>query len=331
MVLIAIFLGLPLAVQAGVFSFISSLWGGDQIVDSKTFANSQNIALLQAVSSFDPNPARGGGDITVVDGSALMADSGPSGTVADIEEGQKNGQISIYIVRKGDSLSTIAKMFKVSVNTIVWANNLQKSQIHEGESLIILPISGIQYTAKKGDTLSAIVKKYKANLAEVLQYNNLNIDDVLVSGQVILIPDVDIAISSSVSGSTVTSKPRGTGGPDYPGYYLRPIPEGLGHKTQGLHGYNGIDIGASFGTPIIASASGKVIIARSTGWNGGYGSYVVISHDNGTQTLYGHMNEVIVYEGMDVVRGQVIGYVGSTGKSTGAHLHFEIRGAKNPF
>jgi len=327
--LVLLLLGLPLAAQAGVFSFISNLWSGDQIANVGNFVNSQNIPLLQAASSFDPNPARGGGDITIIDGSALMAESGPSGTAADIEEGQKNGQISIYIVRKGDSLSGIAKMFKVSVNTIIWANNLQKSQIHEGESLIILPISGIQYTVKKGDTLNSIVKKYKANLAELLQYNDLSVGTTLAEGQTILIPDVDISLPASSYSST--AKVHGAGGPEYPGYYLRPIPNGLGHKTQGLHGYNAIDIGASFGTPIIAAASGKAIIARSSGWNGGYGSYVVLSHDNGTQTLYGHMNEVIIYEGANVVRGQVIGYVGSTGKSTGAHLHFEIRGAKNPF
>ncbi|MDO8482413.1 MAG: M23 family metallopeptidase, partial [bacterium] len=73
------------------------------------------------------------------------------------------------------------------------------------------------------------------------------------------------------------------------------------------------------------------IVSKNYGWNGGYGEYVVISHSNGTQTLYSHMSENITYPGMRVSQGQVIGYVGSTGKSTGSHLHFEVRGAKNPF
>jgi len=81
----------------------------------------------------------------------------------------------------------------------------------------------------------------------------------------------------------------------------------------------------------MASAAGEVIIAREGGYNGGYGSYVVVRHDNGTQTLYAHMSQVDAYSGQEVAQGQVIGYVGSTGRSTGPHLHFEIRGAKNPF
>jgi len=74
-----------------------------------------------------------------------------------------------------------------------------------------------------------------------------------------------------------------------------------------------------------------VIIARTSGWNGGYGNYIVINHGNGTQTLYGHLSSLAVTVGKTVTRGEIIGYMGSTGRSTGAHLHFEIRGAKNPF
>ena len=83
-----------------------------------------------------------------------------------------------------------------------------------------------------------------------------------------------------------------------------------------------MDIGAPNGTPVVASASGDVIVSRDSGWNGGYGDYLVIKHTNGTQTLYAHMNGVIVGSGARVVQGQVIGYVGNTGKSTGPHVHF---------
>ena len=88
---------------------------------------------------------------------------------------------------------------------------------------------------------------------------------------------------------------------------------------------------APVGTPIRASAGGVVIISRSSGYNGGYGSYVVISHSNGTQTLYAHMNKVQAIQGTTVAQGELIGTVGSTGKSTGPHVHFEVRGAANPF
>lgn len=81
----------------------------------------------------------------------------------------------------------------------------------------------------------------------------------------------------------------------------------------------------------MAAADGVVIVSKNTGWNGGYGTYVVIAHDNGTQTLYAHMSRTIVYVGQRVKKGQMIGNLGSTGKSTGPHVHFEIRGAVNPF
>jgi murein DD-endopeptidase MepM/ murein hydrolase activator NlpD len=105
-----------------------------------------------------------------------------------------------------------------------------------------------------------------------------------------------------------------------------------GVLTQGLHGYNGIDIGAPSGTGILASAAGTVIIAnRSGGWNGGYGNYIVIQHDNGTQTLYAHASRIYATAGQRVAQGALIGAVGRTGKATGPHLHFEVRGATNPF
>ena len=81
----------------------------------------------------------------------------------------------------------------------------------------------------------------------------------------------------------------------------------------------------------MAAASGEIIISKNSGWNGGYGKYIVIKHNNGTQTLYSHNENNIVYTGQYVIQGQIIGYVGSTGRSTGSHLHIEVRGAENPF
>ena len=164
----------------------------------------------------------------------------------------------------------------------------------------------------------------RALFAEI---NGLAADTKLVLGSIIFIPDAELPISASVP--VRRASVRGAGGPDYGDYYMKPI--FAAHKTQGLHGYNGVDFGAPLGTPVFASAGGTVIIAKSSGWNGGYGEYVVVSHPNGTQTLYGHLSAVTVYEGQVIVRGELIGNVGTTGKSTGPHLHFEVRGARNPF
>lgn len=294
--------------------------------------NSQNMQLLQAATNINPNMSRGGADVAIVGGSALLAEAGPSGTIADIEEGHTSGQISTYVVQEGDSLSKISVMFDVSMSTLISANDLKNGVIRPGQTLIILPISGVQYKVQKGDTLKSIVSKYKADLDEVMDYNGLNEDSVLVAGSTLLIPDAETSFASqgsTHSSSKTASKVKGSNAPTYAGYYTRPINGGV--KTQGLHGYNGVDLANIMNTPIHAAAAGTVIIAITGGWNYGYGNYVVIAHPNGTQTLYAHANKILVSQGEHVSQGETIALLGSTGNSTGPHVHFEIRGAKNPF
>lgn len=296
--------------------------------------NSQTIPLLQAPKNSDPFTAVGGGDITIVGQSALLADIGPLGSVADIQNNPSPEQISIYVVRKGDTLEAIAKMFGVSVNTILWANNIGRYDvIKEGQTLIILPVSGIQYQVKEGDTIQSIAKKWGGNADEIIQFNNLSPNQPLAVGTTIIIPNGEAPIPPSTNVSSGTY--RGGGGPSYSGYYIRPVNGGRNSRAtasnpRGLHGYNAVDLAVSCGTPIVASHSGDVLMARSGGWNGGYGNFVIIDHPNGTQTLYAHMAEIIVGSGWHVVQGQVIGYVGVTGNTTGCHVHFEIRGAAMP-
>lgn len=261
-----------------------------------------------------------------------MSEVGVSGTIADVIDHPSSDQISVYVVHSGDTLSSIAKMYDVSPNTIKWANDL-KGTPKEGDILTILPVSGIKYTVKKGDTLAAVAKKYKADADEIQQFNDLNLDNGLTLGDVIIIPDAELDIPTAPAKKGTTPKTKvipGSSGPNYTGYFARPLVGG--RKTQGIHGHNGVDLsGVPVGSPVLAAANGTVIIAKNGGWNGGYGSYVVVAHPNGTQTLYGHLNSVSVERGDSVVKGQKLGGMGNTGHSTGPHLHFEIRGAVNPF
>ena len=324
----SVFFVIPSNVHAGFFDILAKIFNGvREIRLEERPVNAQTMTLLQAATNQDPNPAKGGGDIAVVGGVALLSEDGPSGTIANVEDNPGTDNISVYVVRRGDSLSGIAKIFGVSVNTIVWANDIKGGKIDPGQNLIVLPISGVQHKVLKGDTLATLAKKYNADLSEIAQFNDLSPNSLIAIGETIIIPDGVVAAPSISSGGKKFV--RGSNGPSYDGYYLRPVLGG--RKSQGLHGYNGVDLAAPNGSPLLAAASGKVIISKNYGWNGGYGNYIVISHSNGTQTLYAHLSKNLVFGGASVVRGQIIGNVGSTGKSTGSHVHFEVRGAKNPF
>lgn len=319
---------------AGFFSFFSDIF--TKVNTQEKSINSQNIVLLAAAAGPEFSPKSAPTDVSIVAGSALFADVGPMGGPASVEdEDYSHGQISIYVVREGDSFSAIADMFNVSINTILWANNIPRgAKLQVGQTLVILPVSGVQYTVKKGDTIASIAKKYKGDLDEITAFNGLEDNAKLEVGSLIIIPDGEIA-SAPAATLPATSKLRSVGGPSYDGYYRAPFISY--RRSQGLHGYNGVDL-VSYDGPgayVMAAAAGEVIISRqgctTRGCNGGYGNYIVIKHGNGTQTLYGHLKGVAVRAGDHVAQGQLIGYEGNTGRSTGTHLHFEVRGARNPF
>ncbi|OGZ07195.1 MAG: hypothetical protein A3C13_01585 [Candidatus Lloydbacteria bacterium RIFCSPHIGHO2_02_FULL_50_11] len=327
-----VFLIVPGAVAYASFFFLSDQGDFLEVSIQKKNPNSQTIGLLAAsvgpVIGVSSTPL----DTATVADSALLAYSGPSDGVAGLsDEGFNHGQVSTYVVRDGDTLSSIAKMFDVSINTILWANNLSRyTKITIGQTLTILPISGVQYTVMKGDTISGIAKKFKGDAEEIRSYNGIIKDSDLMIGSIIIVPYGEVPVAAT-NYAPASSKVSTVSGPSYEGYYKAPFPSY--RKTQGLHAYNGVDLVSTLGVgaPVMSAAGGQVVVAKQGGYNGGYGNYVVLQHANGTQTLYSHLQSVAVAAGAVVYQGQVIGYMGSTGRSTAPHLHFEVRGAKNPF
>jgi murein DD-endopeptidase MepM/ murein hydrolase activator NlpD len=266
------------------------------------------------------------------DADVLSATAGPLRVSTEDIDYPTNDTISVYEVKKGDTLSTVAKLFNVSQNTIMWANDLKSKTISVGDTLIILPMTGIRHTIKKSDTVVSIAKKYKADADDIAKFNGIATDASLSIGEVILVPEGEIEIvaaSKQKSGTTAKGRPAIYANSTPSGFLIRPVAGG--RRSQGIHGNNGVDIAGPRGTPIMAAADGRIVIARGSGYNGGYGKMVVIIHDGGIQTLYAHLNGIYVASGMTVTQGQVIGEMGNTGRSTGPHLHFEVRGAKNPF
>ncbi|MFH1620487.1 MAG: peptidoglycan DD-metalloendopeptidase family protein [Patescibacteria group bacterium] len=241
-----------------------------------------------------------------------------------------------YTVKENDTISTIAQNFHVNIGTILWNNNLSEKQyIRPGDILKIPPVSGVLVTVKKGDTLLKLASNYSANATEIASFNNIEPDDPLDINTELMIPGgsppqiVQIhaqiatrteAISTSPLGNI--TKPPDLDTKDTP--KTRLLWPTSGHVITQYYGWKhtGLDIDGDYTSPLYAAADGVV---EKAGWNsGGYGLMILLDHGGGTKTRYGHASKIFVKEGERVKRGQVIAMMGTTGRSTGTHLHFEV-------
>ena len=239
-------------------------------------------------------------------------------------------EIIEYEVQSGDTVSGLAQKFDISTDTIKWENNLDNTNsIKPGQKIKILPVSGVSHTVKSGDTLESVAKKYSAQSQAILDFpfNDVPDDMKLTVGQVLIIPDgvppkapaparpAPQYLAQGQASSTTFSAPGG-------GNFMWPT---TGIVTQNFSWYHpGLDIANRAGPVDVASDGGVVVVA---GWvdNFGFGNRVVINHGNGYQTTYAHLSNIYVTVGQRVSRGEAIGQMGSTGRSTGTHTHFEIR------
>lgn len=343
-VFVFLIVAVPFSVHAGLFSTVGGFLSGDTLTYEKPALNrgAGDIKLLSASTGPDLKANQGGGDIIVEEGA--LASSGPFDS-ENLGMDKSAGEISVHVVRpctedRCETLSHIAEMYGVSVNTILWANDIDNAKsVQPGDTLIILPITGVRHVVKEKETLASIAKKYGAEtdeqsasmISDILAYNRLSSASEISVGDTVVVPGGVIHQAAPQKSTAKSSTPTRTtsstaaGG----GSFVHPVPGAV--RTQGIHGYNAVDLAASIGTPIRAAADGEVIVSKSGGWNGGYGNYMVVRHAGGTQTLYAHTSSNAVAVGATVSAGETIGYVGNTGQSTGAHLHFEVRGTSNPF
>jgi LysM repeat protein len=255
--------------------------------------------------------------------SSLFKQSSPL-TITTAENSRS--EIIKYAVKPGDVPSVIAASFGITTNTLLWENNLSDGQyIKPGDELTILPVSGVRYKVRLGDTISGIANKFKGEVAEVIEFNGLDYAASIAEGDYIIIPDGEMP--TRVYGGYTAKFAANLQNLD--DYFIHPT-AGVGHKAQGIHPQNAVDIAASCWTPIYAAAEGTVAISDGYGWNGGYGKYVKIDHPNGTKTVYAHNIQNEISAGQSVGQGQLIAYMGSSGRSTGCHVHWEVYGALNP-
>ncbi len=244
----------------------------------------------------------------------------------------RGGEIITHIVEEGETLSQIADRYNLQVETILWENDLsEKDKLKPGQELKILPIDGVRHKVSRGETIYSVGKKYGLDGSQVQMivdypFNEFLNDETfeLVSGQWLMIPE---GVKPSEVKQRVSRRPAVAYTPDAGsvaavGSFVWPA---SGRITQGYRFYHkAIDIANKGAGAILASDAGIVTVA---GWPDGYGygNRVVIDHGNGFSTLYAHLSVVQVRSGQRVNRGDVIGQMGSTGRSTGVHLHFEVR------
>ena len=296
----------------------------DQIQVTSYLEDQGTLQQLAAISPFEEsNDAVAG---TSPDASSLVLIS-----PEDTENSGTNNEISRtklveYIVEPGDVISQIAEKFGVSANTILWENSLTwSSTIRPGQKLNILQDSGVNHEVVSGDTVLGIAKKYQSDAQKIIDANKLADASDISIGDLLFVPDgvrptrVVSSYKPPVISDSDVIPPDST--VDSDSKLLWPI---LSQRiTQYYHwGHSGLDVGDKTGNPIYAAEAGKV---ERSGWSKGYGYNVVINHGNGIKTLYGHASKLLVEVGDDVSRGETIALVGSTGWSTGPHLHFEVR------
>lgn len=234
-------------------------------------------------------------------------------------------EIIDYKVNPGDTISGIAQRFGVTVDTILWANNLTStSAIKPGQILKIPPMTGIIHKVKRGDTVYSLAKHYQTDAQGIVDYpfNTFTNDETfaLAVGQVLVIPDGVMPKPQAPKQYLAQTPNAGTVVAS--GIFVWPTSGAISQRFRWYH--PGVDIANKAETPVLAADAGKIIIA---GWpdNIGYGNRVLIDHGNGLTTLYAHLSSINVSVGQTLARGNLIGQIGSTGRSTGPHLHFEIR------
>jgi len=238
-----------------------------------------------------------------------------------------------HVVAEGETVSVIAERYGVSTNTILWANNLSsRSLIRPGMELDILPVTGILHKVTSGETVKSLSRKYDIDEDKIIEYNNLSNDGRINIGQALTMPGgrkittvasrnyatTNTSSSSSISkifSPTVKGSGSGTGKMLWPTSW-RVITQYYNWRHTGL------DIDGDYNSPIYASADG--VVSRD-GWGTGYGNMYIVDHGGGVQTLYAHLSKQFAKKGDVVKRGDVLGMMGTTGWSTGTHIHFEVR------
>ena len=251
------------------------------------------------------------GNVVDEDGNLILEDADLGRFKAEITYGY-------HTMKKNESLSTVCKNNGLTLSTILAVNPsiTDVSEVPAGLKVKIPSMNGVLYTVVNGDSLGRISKKYNVSQVDIEDVNNL-VSAELTPGQQLFIPGAKLpdSVIEKAMGEKFMSPIKAKW------YLSSPYGSRIDPISNVRKNHTGVDMACPTGTPIYASMSGTV---STSGWSNVYGYYVIIKHKDNYQTLYGHMSKILVQKGARVSQGDRIGLVGSTGYSTGPHLHFTV-------
>jgi murein DD-endopeptidase MepM/ murein hydrolase activator NlpD len=300
-------------------------------------------ALAASLAPDNPKPAAEAVAPASASEPEIQSDEGPSGQPTPEPSPTAEPTFSTYTVQTGDTVAAIAARHGIQAETLLWNNpdlNSDPDSISIGQQLLIPSRDGILYTVKLGDTITDIADLYEVEVENVVGFISNEIGDAnaVSEGALLLLPGavppppppvvtpepIFAAAAPEPSDAGTVVAPDAVSGSGFAWPVYGPISEYYGAPRGAGTYHAGLDIDQTYnyGGPVAAAAAGQVVLATSDGY--GYGTYVVIRHDNGYETLYGHLSATYVSQGQYVSQGEAIGAVGSTGYSTGPHLHFEV-------
>jgi LysM repeat protein len=313
-----------------------------------------NLGLAQATGLFaDSSPTQSSAGVSAEQTAIPMPPFQPApGSAADVTRRidldtvipkRPRMEVIRYTVQTGDSVFGIANHFGIKPETVLWGNydvlNDDPHLLKPGQELNILPVDGVYYQWQAGDNLQGVASRFGAQVEDILDFPGNHLDPFnpeISPGTWLVIPGghrefrqwlvptiarghagVGAALGAGGCSGDFSGGAVGTGG------FIWPSANHFLSGNDFWSGHLAIDIAAALGDPVWAADSGVIVFAGPS--IGGYGNMVMIDHGNGWQTLYAHLSKVLVHCGQSVAQGQTIGLAGSTGNSTGAHLHFETR------
>jgi len=316
-------------------------------IASSSLSSVENKLIVDGIKMEDETPpAESEGEVIFddnfdddIDLSNIVVDSTKSKkkdnsyNIEQLKKKDKRWHHTKYQIQKNDNIWKIAQKFNTSYKLILLANTIENPDILKPGKIILVPNKiGVFHKVKKGESLSAIAHLYKVPVYNIITNNSLKNSNRVFHGQTIFIPDTHVNISDIKNNSIVAKKEPESihnqiksnisllwpvNGKITSSFGTRRNPLGKGRQF-----HCGLDISCDVGTPVKAALDGTVIYA---GWKDGYGNVVVLKHDKGYISVYGHNSENVVHEGDSVQKGQVIAKSGMTGSVTGAHVHFEFR------